>query len=51
MLPADADGFQKADPPTTKQLPVEAGIPEFLVQLECLRMPTNLIVLLVTSLL
>jgi hypothetical protein len=27
------DGFRKADPPTTKQLPVEANIPEFLVQL------------------
>jgi hypothetical protein len=27
------DGFQKADPPTTKQLPVEADVPEFLVQL------------------
>ena len=26
-------GSQKADPPTTKQLPVEAGIPEFVVQL------------------
>ena len=27
------DGFRKADPPTTKQLPVEADVPEFLVQL------------------
>ena len=27
------DGFRKADPPTTKQLPVEANVPEFLVQL------------------
>jgi hypothetical protein len=27
------DGFRKIDPPTTKQLPVEADIPEFLVQL------------------
>jgi hypothetical protein len=27
------DGFRKADPPTTKQLPVEAVISEFLVQL------------------
>jgi hypothetical protein len=28
------DGFRKADPPTTKQLPVKADVPEFLVQLE-----------------
>jgi hypothetical protein len=27
------DGFRKADPPTTKQLPVEADVPEYLVQL------------------
>jgi hypothetical protein len=27
------DGFRKADPPTTKQLPVEADVPEFLIQL------------------
>jgi hypothetical protein len=27
------DGFQKADPPTTKQVPVETDVPEFLVQL------------------
>ena len=27
------DGFCKADPPTTKQLPVEADVPEFLVKL------------------
>ena len=27
------DGFTKVDPPTTKQLPVEADVPEFLVQL------------------
>jgi len=27
------DGFKKADPPTTKQLPVEADVPELLVQL------------------
>jgi hypothetical protein len=27
------DGFCKADPPTTKQLPVEADVPEFLVNL------------------
>jgi len=27
------DGFRKADPLTTKQLPVEADVPEFLVQL------------------
>jgi hypothetical protein len=27
------DGFQKADPPTTKQLPMKANVPEFLVQL------------------
>jgi hypothetical protein len=27
------DGFHKADPPTTKQLPVEADVPEFLVEL------------------
>ncbi len=27
------DGFKKADPPTTKQLPVEADVPKFLVQL------------------
>jgi hypothetical protein len=27
------DGFRKADPPTTKQLPMEADVPEFLVQL------------------
>jgi hypothetical protein len=27
------DGFRKADPPTTKQLPVEADVPEFRVQL------------------
>ena len=27
------DGFRKADPQTTKQLPVEADIPELLVQL------------------
>jgi hypothetical protein len=27
------DGFRKADPPTTKQLPVEADVPEFLVKL------------------
>jgi len=26
------DGFQKADPPTLKQLPVEADVPEFLVK-------------------
>ena len=28
------DGFRKADPPTTKQLPMEADIPEFLIQLK-----------------
>ncbi len=27
------DGFRKADPPRTKQLPVEADVPEFLVNL------------------
>jgi hypothetical protein len=27
------DGFHKANPPTTKQLPVEADVPEFLVKL------------------
>ena len=27
------DGFCEADPPTTKQLPVEADIPEFLITL------------------
>jgi len=27
------DGFRKADPPTIKQLPMEADVPEFLVQL------------------
>jgi hypothetical protein len=27
------DGFQKADPPTTKQLPMEADVPEFLIQI------------------
>ncbi len=27
------DGFRKADPPMTKQLPVEADVPEFLVNL------------------
>ncbi len=27
------DGFRKADPPTTKQLPVEADVPEYLVKL------------------
>jgi hypothetical protein len=27
------NGFRKADPPTTKQLPVEADMPEFLVKL------------------
>ena len=27
------DGFCKADPPTTKQLPVEADVPEFFVKL------------------
>ncbi len=27
------DGFRKANPPTTKQLPVEADVPEFLVKL------------------
>jgi hypothetical protein len=27
------DGFRKDDPPTTKQLPVEADVPEFLVSL------------------
>jgi hypothetical protein len=27
------DGFRKANPPTTKQLPVEADVPEFLVRL------------------
>jgi hypothetical protein len=27
------DGFRKADPPTTKQLPVEADVPKFLVKL------------------
>jgi hypothetical protein len=27
------DGFSKADPPTTKQLPVEADVPEYLVNL------------------
>jgi hypothetical protein len=26
------DGFRKADPPTVKQLPVEADVPEFLVK-------------------
>ncbi len=26
-------GFRKADPPTTKQLPVEVGVLEFLVKL------------------
>jgi hypothetical protein len=26
------DGFRKADPPTTNQLPVEADVPEFLVK-------------------
>ena len=27
------DGFRKADPPTTKQFPVEADVPEYLVKL------------------
>jgi hypothetical protein len=27
------DGFRKADPPTTKQLPIEADVPEYLVDL------------------
>ncbi len=27
------DGFCKANPPTTKQLPVEADVPEYLVNL------------------
>ncbi len=27
------DGFHKADPPTTKQVPVEVDVPEFLVNL------------------
>ena len=27
------DGFRKADPPTMKQLPVEADVPEYLVKL------------------
>ena len=27
------DGFRKADPPTTKQLPVEVDVPEYLVDL------------------
>jgi hypothetical protein len=27
------DGFRKANPPTTKQLPVEADVPELLVKL------------------
>jgi hypothetical protein len=27
------DGFRKADPPTTKQLPVEVDVPEYLVKL------------------
>ena len=27
------DGFRKADPPTTKLLPVEDGVPEYLVKL------------------
>ncbi len=27
------DGFRKVDPPTTKQLPMGADVPEFLVQL------------------
>jgi len=27
------DGFRKADPPTTKQLPVEADVPGYLVKL------------------
>jgi hypothetical protein len=27
------DGFRKADPATTKQLPVEADVPEYLVKL------------------
>ena len=27
------DGFHKADPPTTKQLPVEADVTEYLVKL------------------
>ncbi len=27
------DGFRKDNPPTTKQLPVEADVPEFLVSL------------------
>ena len=27
------DGFRKADPPTTKQLPVEADVPKYLVKL------------------
>jgi hypothetical protein len=27
------DGFRKADPPTTKQLPVESDVPEYLVDL------------------
>ena len=27
------DGFRKADPPTTKQLPIEVDVPEYLVDL------------------
>ncbi len=27
------EGFRKADPPTMKQLPVEADVPEYLVKL------------------
>jgi hypothetical protein len=27
------DGFRKANPPTTKQLPVEADVPAYLVKL------------------
>jgi hypothetical protein len=34
------DGFCKADPPTTKQLPVEADILEFLVKLGLTRLGT-----------
>jgi hypothetical protein len=33
------DGFRKADPPTTKQLPVEADVPEYLVTSEVVLCP------------
>jgi hypothetical protein len=36
------DGWQKEDPPTTKQLPVEANVPELLAEKGCNRSATEL---------